>query len=169
MSINTLYLEHRDALIHTVQGIVGCKQTAEDISQEAYLRLFEAQQNQEVNYPKPFLFQIGKNLALDHLRKQRIRQPSHDIVNANEAPADLEALPALLPSLEQQVAAQQEVELLKVALAELPERRREILVLHKFHYWDYARIGKHFGISVSAVEKNIYKAMKHLLVRQQVK
>lgn len=169
MSINALYLEHRDALIHTVQGIVGCKQAAEDISQEAYLRLFEAQQNQEVNYPKPFLFQIGKNLALDHLRKQRIRHPSHEIVDEEGLAVDLDVLPALLPSLEQQAAAQQEVELLISALAELPERRREIVVLHKFHHWEYARIGKHFGISVSAVEKNIHKAMKHLLARQQIK
>jgi RNA polymerase sigma factor (sigma-70 family) len=169
MSIHALYLEHRDTLIHTVQGIVGCKQTAEDLSQEAYLRLYEAQQNQEVNYPKPFLFQIGKNLALDHLRKQRIRQPFHEIIGEDESLADLDVLPALLPSLEQQVAAQQEVEFVIAALAELPERRREILVLHKFHHWDYARIGEHFGISVSAVEKNIYKAIRHLLARQQVK
>jgi RNA polymerase sigma factor (sigma-70 family) len=97
VSVNALYLEYRDALIHTVQGIVGCKQAAEDISQEAYLRLFEAQQNQEVNYPKPFLFQIGKNLALDHLRKQRIRHPSHEVVGEEESLADLDSLPALLP------------------------------------------------------------------------
>ncbi len=96
MSVNALYLEYRDALIHTVQGIVGCKQTAEDISQEAYLRLFEAQQNQEVNYPKPFLFQIGKNLELDHLRKQRICHQPHVIIAEEESAVDLDILPACL-------------------------------------------------------------------------
>jgi len=36
-------------------------------------------------------------------------------------------------------------------------------VLHKFHHWSYERIAGHFGISRSAVEKNIHVALGHLL------
>jgi RNA polymerase sigma-70 factor (ECF subfamily) len=52
------------------------------------------------------------------------------------------------------------------ALNGLSERRRQILVLHKFHHWTYERIAQHYGISRSAVEKNVQVALAHLLAAQ---
>jgi RNA polymerase sigma factor (sigma-70 family) len=166
LSVSALYLEHREALAFTIYRIVGCQQTAEDITQEAYLRLLQAQ---SVVHPKPYLFQIGRNLAFDHLRKQRIRQPADAYKEGEEPELSIDILPTLLPSPDQQVSVQQELALMFAALNGMPDRRREVLVLHKYHHWDYARIGKHFGISVSAVEKHIYRAMTQLLITRESK
>ncbi|MBK8815561.1 MAG: RNA polymerase sigma factor [Methylococcaceae bacterium] len=169
MSVSTLYLENRDALILAVYRIVSCQQTAEDITQEAYLRLMQAIHSQSVDNPKSYLFQIGRNLALDHLRKQRVREPVKDNKNSDGTEADVDFLVSQLLSPDQQVAVQQELDDMLAALGEMTERRREILVLHKFHHWDYTRIAKHFGISESAIEKNMHKAMTHLLASRSNK
>ncbi|OAI03607.1 RNA polymerase sigma factor [Methylomonas methanica] len=168
-NIDDLFLSHRDSLIHTIFGIVGCPQTAEDLAHEAYLKMLHALENQEINYPRPFLYQIAKNLALDHLRKEHIRQRADHSVptDADDDIVLLDSLPANTPTPEQQVADQQEVALMLAALEQLTERRRQILVLHKFHHWTYERIAEHYGISRSAVEKNVHAALAHLLASQE--
>jgi RNA polymerase sigma-70 factor (ECF subfamily) len=168
-NIDALFLSHRDSLIHTIFAIVGCPQTAEDLAHEAYLKMLHALENQEINYPRPFLYQIAKNLALDHLRKEHIRQRA-DHSTHSDTDDDitlLDSLPASTPTPEQQVAGQQEVALMLAALEQLSERRRQILVLHRFHHWNYERIAEHYGISRSAVEKNVHAALAHLLASQE--
>ncbi len=166
-TINDLFLNHRQSLIQTIYRIVGCPQTAEDLAHEAYLKMLHASKTQEISYPHPFLYQIARNLALDHLRKEKIRQridnhPKNDEDTSNK----LESIPSTAPTPEQQTADQQQVALMLDALNGLSERRRQILVMHKFHHWTYERIAQHFGISRSAVEKNVHVALAHLLSAQ---
>ncbi len=68
LSINDLFLNHRQSLIQTIYRIVGCPQTAEDLAHETYLKMLHASKTQEISYPHPFLYQIARNLALDHLQ-----------------------------------------------------------------------------------------------------
>jgi RNA polymerase sigma factor (sigma-70 family) len=167
LTINNLFFNHRQSLIHNIFRIVGCSQTAEDLAHEAYLKMLHAAETQEINYPRPFLYQIARNLALDHLRKEKIRQCSDDTIYHDEClETPIERIPANTPTLEQQIASQQQVSLMLEALTGLSERRRQILVLHKFHHWSYERIARQFGISRSAVEKNVHAAIAHLLAAQ---
>jgi len=167
LTINDLFLNHRQSLIHTIYRIVGCPQTAEDLAHEAYLKMLHASKVQEISYPHPFLYQIARNLALDHLRKEKIRQQSDSLQkNDKDVSNMLESIPSIAPSPEQQIADRQQVALMIDALSGLSERRRQILVLHKFHHWTYERIARHYGISRSAVEKNVHVALAHLLDAQ---
>lgn len=168
LNINDLFLNHRQSLIQTIYRIVGCPQTAEDLAHEAYLKMLHASKNQEISYPHPFLYQIARNLALDHLRKEKIRQRSDDSQLKHSEDADdlLEYIPSSAPTPEQQTDNSQQVALMLDALNGLSERRRQILVLHKFHHWTYERIARHYGISRSAVEKNVHVALAHLMAAQ---
>jgi RNA polymerase sigma factor (sigma-70 family) len=71
--VSDLFLDHRETLVHTLFRIVGCRQTAEDLAQEAYIRVMSAAEDQHVTYLKAFLNQTARNLALDHLRKAKVR------------------------------------------------------------------------------------------------
>ena len=167
LNIDDLFLNHRQSLIQTIYRIVGCPQTAEDLAHEAYLKMLHAAKTQEINYPHPFLYQIARNLALDHLRKEQIRQRGNKRLNDHDNTAPLlECIPSNAPSPEQQVGNDQQVALMIKALNGLSERRRQILVLHKFHHWTYERIARHYGISRSAVEKNVQVALAHLLAAE---
>lgn len=168
LSINDLFLNHRQSLIQTIYRIVGCPQTAEDLAHETYLKMLHASKTQEISYPHPFLYQIARNLALDHLRKEKIRQRRDNAPKDDDDEADdpLECIPSTSPTPEQQTDDRQQVALMLDALNGLSERRRQILVLHKFHHWTYERIAQHFDISRSAVEKNVHVALAHLLSAQ---
>ncbi|WP_019866468.1 RNA polymerase sigma factor [Methylovulum miyakonense] len=168
INADDVFLHHRHTLIHTIARIVDCPQTAEDLAQDTYLKFLQAAATQEITFPQSFLFQIGRNLALDHLRKQRIRQP---LTNAKATPKQendsiIECIAATTPTPEQIVTDQQQVTLLLDGLQNLSERRRTCLVLHRFHHWPYGRIATHLGISRSAVEKNIQAAVAHLIAAQ---
>jgi len=168
ISVNDLFLHHRQTLILSLASIVGCQHTAEDLAQDTYLKFLQASTTQEISFPNSFLFQIGRNLALDHLRKQRIRQPlGNEAVVAKQVSGSIyEPVLSTPLSPEQIVADQQQVALLLDGLQNLSERRRTCLVLHRFHHWTYGRIATHLGISRSAVEKNIQAAVAHLLAAQ---
>lgn len=159
-NIHDLFLQHRDSLVRTLVRMVGCHQTAEDLTQEAYLRVVHATAAGGVTYVRPFLYQTARNLALDHLRKEKVRKRTDSVVEDEEAIAQV---PASHPTPEQATATRQQVDQLITALAGLSERRRQILILHRFHHWTYERIAVHLGLSRSAVEKNLREALAHLL------
>lgn len=158
--VSDVFLNHRETLVRTLFRMVGCRQTAEDLAQEAYLRVMGAAERHQVNYLKAFLYQTARNLALDHLRKAKVRART----DCPDADAEKVAeIPASAPTPEQEAAARQDVERLFQALAVLSERRRQILILHKLHHWSYERIASHIGLSRSAVEKNVQAALAHLM------
>ena len=140
--------------------MVGCYQTAEDLSQEAYLKVSAAIRKGPIAYPRPFLYQTAKNLALDHLRKQKVRGRAFDDPDDGD---EVLQVADVLPGPERSATIAQEVDRLLAILAGQPRRRREILVLHKIHGWRYDEIAAYFGISRSAVEKNIRTALAHCL------
>lgn len=140
--------------------MVGCPQTAEDLAQEAYLKVSGAAKNQHINHPQPFLYQTAKNLALDYLRKQKVRDKKSDTQSDESA---MQQIADQAPTPDIVAQANQEVEELLKLLAQQPERRRQMLILNRVHGWKYAEIAEHFGVSKSAVEKNIRIALAHCL------
>lgn len=164
-SFETLFVKHRESIIHSIYRIVGCLHTSEDLAHEAYIKLQQASQRQDIAYPQSFLYKIAQNLALDYLRSQRIRK---NVVVANEESDPMLYVSSILPTPEQQTLLSEQITQMRAAIAGLSERRREIFVLHRYHGWPYDKIAAHLGVSRSAVEKNIRAAMAHLLLNMDV-
>jgi RNA polymerase sigma-70 factor (ECF subfamily) len=153
--IERLYREHQPALLRWLARFVRCEHTAADLAQESYLRIAGAPDDHAITHPRAFLFRTARNLALDHLRKMRVRsitaQPLDDAVDV----AGPEA------SAETTVLDRQRVRLFQQALDTMPPRSREVFLLHRLHHRTYADIARRLGISESAVEKNIMRALSH--------
>ena len=66
--LNTFFLTQRSPLLRTLQRLVDNPSTAEDLLQETYLRVARALRERPVEHLEPFVFQVARNLALDHLR-----------------------------------------------------------------------------------------------------
>lgn len=158
--IDHLYVTHQQTLISILRRIVGCHQTAEDLAQEAYLKVSRAAKNRSIDYPQPFLYQTAKNLALDYLRKQKVRDR-----NLEDQVGDVvcNQITDNAPTPDRETESSQELEELMKILAQQPERRRKMLILNKVYGWKHAEIAKHFGVSKSAVEKNIRIVLAHCL------
>src|SRR5690606_23801674 len=65
-------------------------------------------------------------------------------------------------SPERVISARQSVAVLKAALLRLAARTQAVFVLHRFEGLRYEEIAKRLGLSMSAVEKHMMKAMKHI-------
>lgn len=54
------------------------RQSAEDLLQETFLRLYRQPPGPEVTHPRAWVFQVARNLAVDHLRARRDALPLED-------------------------------------------------------------------------------------------
>jgi RNA polymerase sigma factor (sigma-70 family) len=152
-SATSILQEHRDELRGFLLRRINCTDTADDILQDIYLKL--TQSDTCVNNPKAFLYQVAGNLATDYLRK--IQREQARFVDESGSPDPL----SQIPSLERQVYSQEQITLLKQAIAELSPRCREVFVRHKIRQQPYSQIMRELGIGEGAVLKHITKAMEH--------
>src|SRR5215475_6728104 len=95
-----LYLTHRPALINYATRIVGSRVWAEDIVQDAYLRIaaidpddrpvVASDQPKQIAHPVAYLYRIVRNLAADWSRRRStegIEGESADVIDAMAAEA----------------------------------------------------------------------------------
>lgn len=156
-----LIQEHRNELLGFLVNRVSCKDTADDILQDAFFRLTQYESQTRIQNPIAFLYCVAGNLAFDHLRKvkrEQARQTDDD---------ELMEHPDSTPDIERQLYSQQQLKFLQQAIEELPPRCREVFILHKFKHYSYSQIMSELGISESTVLKHIVKALAHC--RQRLK
>lgn len=126
----------------------------DDVVQESYLRIWKARAAHPIAFGKPFLFRIARNLALDVVR--RIKGSPIDSV------ADLTALTVVEDKPDAAAVAElhEKARLLGEALASLPDRYREIIVLRKFKDVSQKEVAARFGLSEEAVEHHVSRGLK---------
>ena len=113
-----LVLRHQESVWRTAYRMLGCRQTAEDIAQQAFLRLLEARQRyRPIATFRTYLYRIVVRLCLDHLRKGRA------IAADDLAPADAR------PSPEQSAVAEEQARAVQQAIGHLPAKQRTAVVL----------------------------------------
>jgi len=139
-----------------VRALVESREDAEDVIQEAYLRVLSYSESHEVEHPERLLFSTARHLAVDAHRRQKVRE------RTAAQYAVLEACSFDFPSADEVVDARQRLKRVEAAVDLLPPRCREAFLLHRLEGMSYSEIATHCGISVSAVEKLIARACLHI-------
>ena len=138
--------------------IVGDTGAAEDIVQEAFLRLFRAAESlhSESNI-RAFIFKITRNLCVDFLRKKRPELHSEQVEGFDsETPLDL-------------IETKETKEMLLSAVLTLPERQKTAVLLRHTEDMTYQEIAAVMSVSVSSVESLLVrgrKALRTMLVKR---
>lgn len=145
------FLDYRNRLEAFIFRIVGCRGVAADLAQDLFLR-FWGRPIERPDDAVAYLFRSARNLAIDHLRAQRIRV-SQGAGILPEPRVDDSRLPDAV------LTARDELRLLDEALRTLPERTRQTFLLHRVHGRSYPEIARAFGVSVSTVEKDMMRAL----------
>lgn len=127
---------------------------AEDLTQEVFIRL--ARSGSEIEQPQAFVFQVAANLLRDRTRHDSVRREHQQGLGALEA----RRVEWLDPS--RVFLGREQLVLLVQSLKALPERTRTILILYRVEKMNRIEIAASFGISVSAVEKHLARALAHL-------
>jgi RNA polymerase sigma factor (sigma-70 family) len=130
--------------------------TSEDLTQEAFTRLLALADKSHIVNLEAYLFQIAGSVLTDHLRRRRVRRDGAHVPLENAA-LDAEVLtPARVLEGREAIAR------VAAALAQLKPKTREIFLLNRMDGLSYTQIAVRLGISPSAVEKHMIKALSHL-------
>lgn len=148
---------YREELFHFIVGRVGCRDTAQDILHDTFVRLMDFLRHGQVESPRPFLYQVAGNLIVDHHRRSQHRS----YVDLEEPHEVLAAIPDPTPQPEEIAIARDRLERLQQAVDELPPRCREVFTLLKFKHYSYAEVERELGISSAMVFKHMHKALEH--------
>ncbi|GAB5481261.1 MAG: RNA polymerase sigma factor [Parasphingorhabdus sp.] len=131
----------------------------DDLVQDVFYRLTSRTDSTKLERPEAFIFQIAANLLRDKARREATKRSfAKHLSDQNE-----NAFEELSP--ERVLLGKEKVVALKNALNELPERTRNVFLLHRFEEFKYREIAQQLGISMSSVEKHMMDAIKHLAHR----
>lgn len=154
--------EYRPALMAFFLRRVHNYAEAEDMTQEVFIRIAETDRP-TMRQADAYIFQVAANLLRDRARRDRVRSDYAAGMRVVEG-AHIETLDPYRVAADREALA-----LLRDGLAELPERSRQIFLLFRYEQIDQRTIAESFGISVSAVEKHIYRAMAKLIAKTGTK
>ena len=112
---------------------------------------------QWLSEPLAYLYRIVRNLSLD-LRRKLGRERNRQVADSEERMAQIGEY---RPSPEAAVVARHELALVVAAMAELPERTRIALEMHRFGGCSLREISAHLGISVGLVHSLVTDGLEH--------
>jgi RNA polymerase sigma-70 factor (ECF subfamily) len=151
---------HRDRIYGFAYYLLRDRAEAEDVTQEAYLRMWHRWDGAGGNRKQlPWLLRVTHNLCIDALRRRRsvaTGVPSALDPDTLPAPADSRLDPQLRCQLDQDQQA------LLGALETLSARSRAMLLLHYFQGLDYRAVGEVLEMKTSAVKVAVHRARKSL-------
>lgn len=151
--------QHHDDLLRFFTHKLGCRDLAADCTQETYVHLVRMRPTVDVQNPRAFLFRVAANLAVDNLRKIRIRR---EALSADPPP---ENTASLAPSAEDTLDAKQRLGRLEQAMGELSHKCRSALLMNRLDGKTHREIAEELGVSESMVAKYVIQALKHCRAR----
>jgi RNA polymerase sigma-70 factor (ECF subfamily) len=160
-----MFAAYYPALCSFVQSYVHTPDAAEELVQSVFLRLWEQRATWEPAGIRPYLFGACRNRALSYRRHERIvarfeeRVAREDLAAASSAHAP--------PAPDEDLYAAELAEALRRAVHELPERRRQVVILRWEHHLSHAEIARILGISIKTVEVQFGRAIAALRKRLQ--
>lgn len=148
-ALAVLVRRHQEKVIGLAMRFLGRREAAEDICQDAFVRVFErAGAYQPTAQFTTWLYRVVANLCWDQ-RRRAAREPSSLDSQATRVHAADAAEPIERTERQDQI---------RRAVAQLPDRQRLALVLHRFQGMGHKEIAATTGWSVGAVESCLVRA-----------
>ena len=126
-------------------------QEAEDVCQEAFVKLWHHQDSIDKEKIRPWLMKVTRNGCLDRLRRRRPTEELMEWHQQDESPGPMQGL-------QQHEAGQW----LKRAIAGLKEPYRSLVVLRDIHQHSYEEVAVVLELSLSQVKVYLHRARKQL-------
>ena len=144
---------HERSLRGYLHGMVS-PSAIDDIVQETYRHLLRAHERGPIESPRGLLFATARNVVRDLIRRRAVAN------TFSVTEIDVSRVLDGAPGVPEVVTRNQEADLLAVAIRELPDRCREILVLRKYENLSHREIARQLGISEHTVESQLTKALR---------
>jgi RNA polymerase sigma-70 factor (ECF subfamily) len=156
--LTALYAEHGARIHRFLRDLLGDAALAADGTQETFVRAYRklAELDQAARVA-PWLFGIARNVSLE-LRKARFRAGRYVVSGVPAHAFD----PPAPGSPETDYLGREALEVIRAALARLPEERQAMLLLRLDHGLPYEDIAATMGCSLAKVKVEIFRAREVL-------
>jgi RNA polymerase sigma-70 factor (ECF subfamily) len=144
-----LYCDHSKFIYRTAYRITGNSEDAEDAMQTLFFRMLrrELPPDFERN-PRAYLYRAAVNIALNIVRDRKFCSP--------------DAIAEVPSSHEQSLGEEAARDALRQAIAELPPKAAEILILRHVHGYSDAEIAKFLGTSRGTIAVSLFRSRARL-------
>ena len=156
-SFDNIYTEYSRLVYWAAYRVVPHRETAEDITQQAFERVYLNLEKLKPLSPaqlKGWLYRVATNLALDHTRRAKRELLSDEPLGAEVRDGD--ELPDEA-ALKRKAAAE-----VRAAMRELDEDERSVILLHYFSGMTVSEIESATGISQGTIKSRLVRARKRL-------
>ena len=123
---------------------------AEDIAQEAFVRLWDNLKKIEMTKAKSFVFTVSNNLFLDHVRHEKVKYSHISGLISQQEIKDPQYL----------IEMEEFRKKLDATIQSMPAISREVFLLNRMEKMTYNQIAESLGLSVKAIEKRMQKALE---------
>lgn len=132
----------------------------EDVVQMAFTKFAALENPHTIRNPRAFLLTTARNIIFDH--HKTVRSRNHHLRQIAE---DGQVIGAATDTLtpERVMLAKEEVSHLRQALEDMPEKRRELLLLQRVHGLTYVELSKRTGLSQTTVKYHVAMAFAQCL------
>lgn len=153
-AFDALYERFRWRLYNFILRYVQDEAQAEDLFQEAFLRLLQAAPRWQPRAKlSTWLYRVAVNLCIDHNRRRREAALSEE---AAEAIADGEPGPLA------QLQATEDAAWLRAGVAKLPAEQRAVLLLRVYEGLEERQVAEIVGCPVGTVKSRLHHALRRL-------
>lgn len=153
VQFQNLYQDQADAVYRLCLYKTSSKETAEDLVQEAFVRLWNSMsEGKDIDNPKAFLYQITRNLIIDFYRKKK----AVSLENMSEQGFE--------PSSNdhEQIEHSSEIRIMLKVVEELDEKYRDIVYMKLVEDMDIGEIAKSLKITTNNATVRLHRGMKYL-------
>jgi RNA polymerase sigma-70 factor, ECF subfamily len=151
--MEALFKAYYNPLCRTAFRVVNDRDTAEDLVQEVFVKVWNNRQALQINTSlKAYLHRSTINTALNYLEKNKrqVNLEAEDLIKA--APATNQ--------LEEQLSFKEVENRVEEAINALPPACRTIFVLSRYENMSYQEIANTLNLSIKTVENQMGKALK---------
>ena len=150
-----LYDKYVDSIYRFIYFRVGDKDTAWDITQDCFLKALEYIAENEVRQPRAFLYQVARNLVIDHWklrgRQSSVELSEVDIIDDTNIEADLDI--------------KNRVKEIMGVVGELPDHHRDLLILRYVDDLSFSEIAEILNKSQVSLRVQVSRLIKDLRLK----
>ena len=151
-----LFDTHSKPLFNFIYYKCGDSNQAEDVVQEAFIKLWNNCTDVIFEKAKSFLYTVARNFFLNEVAHQKIVLQHKSTLG----PDRTDETPQYL------LEEKEFMSKLKKVMSDLPEKQREVFLLSRIDKKKYSEISEMLNISVKAVEKRMSQAL--VTLRDQI-
>jgi len=148
--------EHKDRVHSFATRMLQDPTEAQDVAQEALVRLWRNRRRVEPEGARPWLMRTVHNLCIDRIRKRKVRSEIADADPAIELQTDGN------PDAEQRIGSTELGRAIEQAVRSLSEQDRAVVLMREVHEMPYEEIAAALDLPLGTLKARLHRARERL-------